>query len=298
MRLDQFISEKNNITRSQAQLFLKKELILVNWKTIKKSWFEINWDENIEIKDFPKQVFTAIPNKIPLDIIYENNDFLVINKDQWCQVYPWDEKNYSSTLLSWLRYYFLDKNEQILIENIWFVHRLDKDTSWLILIAKNKNTLSYFQKQFHDRKVKKVYLALVYWKLNSPWQINSPIWRSQIDRKKMSISKDWKNADTLFDIINYFPDINATLIKIEIKTWRTHQIRVHLSSIWFPIIWDNLYGNKIENDNIAKKVDTKYQLLHATYLKLTWQNWQVMTFVAIPKNKIINELVKVDSLFF
>lgn len=298
MRLDLYISEKNKITRSQAQLLLKKELVLVDWKKIKKPWFEINWNEEIIINSLPRQIFTAIPNKIPLDIIYENEDFLVLNKDCWVQVYPWDEQDFTWTLLSWLRYYFLDKNEQISIENIWFVHRLDKDTSWLLLIAKNKGTLSFFQKQFQERKVRKFYLAFVYWNIKSSWQINAPITRSKIDRKKMSVSKEWKIADTYFDIIDYFPQINSTLLKIEIKTWRTHQIRVHLSSIWHPVIWDYVYWNKKINDIFVKNFNINSHLLHSTYLQLTCQKWQVMSFLAKPKNEIFINNVKVDSLTF
>lgn len=290
MRLDLYISELKKITRSQSQNLIKKECINIDWKTIKKNAFEVSWEENFIIKDLPVKIFNAIATKMPLDIIFEDENLLVLNKDKWRQVHPWDEADMTWTLLSWLRYYFsnwekIAKNDnELSIENIWFIHRLDKDTSWTMLIAKNKKTLTFYQSQFAEREVEKIYLALVFWKVKKSWKINSPIWRSKVDRKKMAISEEWKNAITLFDSIEYFPELDATLLKVQILTWRTHQIRVHLSSIWLPILWDFIYWNTWLNKIIDKKYWINSQVLHSYKLSLKWQNGQILSFMSTPKN--------------
>lgn len=302
MRLDLYLSDLKWITRSQAQELIRKECININWKTIKKNAFEVSWEEEFKIKSLPSKEFNAKATKMPLDIVYENDDILVLNKDKWRQVYPWDEWDMENTLLSWLRYYFskkwiiADKDSDLTIEHIWFIHRLDKDTSWTLLISKNKKSLDFYQSHFADRNVKKFYLTLVYWKVDKSWKIDSPIWRSKNDRKKMSISEDWKEAITLFDPIEFYPELNATFLKVQILTWRTHQIRVHLSSIWFPILWDKIYWNEKINKDIEKKYWICSQVLHCHEVSLKWQDWQDLTFKSEPKNDFKKLWISTSSI--
>jgi len=290
MRLDLYISDLKWITRSQSQELIKKECIIIDWKTIKKNAFNVDWEEVFIIKDLPAKNFHALATKMPLDIVYEDEKILVLNKDKWKQVHPWDENDMTWTLLSWLRYYFspndtIAKNDnELLIDHIWFIHRLDKDTSWTLLISKNKESLTFYQTQFANREVEKIYLTLVYWKIEKPWKIDSPIWRSKVDRKKMAISEDWKNAITLFNPINFFPDLNVTLLKVQILTGRTHQIRVHLSSIWFPVLWDSVYWNNWINKDYEKKFWITSQVLHSYRISLKWQSWEQLTFLSSPKD--------------
>jgi len=284
MRLDIFISKQKNITRSQAQDLLRKECVKVNWKTIKKNWFEISWDEEIIIKEIPAKPFSAIATEMPIDVIFEDENLLVLNKEQWKQVYPWDEWDMTWTLLSWLRFYFskewkiADSDKDLKVEKIWFVHRLDKDTSWCLMIAKNVKTLNFYQKQFESRNVDKFYLAAVFWNVKNKWKIVWPIWRSKSDRKKMAVIQDWKEATTLFEPLEFFEKENITLLKVQILTWRTHQIRVHLSSIWFPIIWDSTYWNEKINQKIAWKYWIKKQMLHCLEMSIDWKNLEWKKF--------------------
>jgi len=300
MRLDNYIAEKLNITRSQAQNLLRKECVKVDWKTIKKNWFEIKWDENIEIKELPAKPHHAKATKMNIDVIFEDEDLLVLNKKQWVQVYPWDEWDMTWTLLSWLRYYFakdwinpekVETDNDLKVEKIWFIHRLDKDTSWCLMIAKNSESLAFYQKQFEKRGVEKFYLAVVIWRVVKKWKIDAPIWRSSKDRKKFAVVQDWRNAITLFEPIQYLEKENITLLKVQILTWRTHQIRVHLSSIWHAIVWDNVYWNEKINEKFKKKYWIEYQMLHCLEMTINWKNWEKQKFYAKPNENFYKVFV-------
>lgn len=289
MRLDIFVSEQKNITRSQAQDLLRKECVKVDWKTIKKNGFDLKWDEEIIIKEIPAKPFSALATKMPIDVIFEDENLLVLNKEQWRQVYPWDEWDMTWTLLSWLRFYFskewkiADSDKDLKVEKIWFIHRLDKDTSWCLMISKNTKTHEFYQKQFEKRNVDKFYLAAVFWNVKNKWKIEWPIWRSKSDRKKMAVVQDWREATTLFEPLEYLEKENITLLKVQILTWRTHQIRVHLSSIWFPIVWDSTYWNEKINKKIASKHWIEKQMLHCLEMFIDWKNWERQNFFTEPR---------------
>jgi len=208
---------------------------------------------------------------------------LVLNKRQWIQVYPWDEWDMTWTLLSGLRYYFakdwietedIKSDDDLTIEKIWYVHRLDKDTSWSLMIAKDSETLTFFQQQFEKRTVDKFYLAAVFWQVTKNWKIEAPLWRSKADRKKFAVTQDWRDAITLFEPIEYLEKENITLLRVQILTWRTHQIRVHLSSIWHSIIWDKTYWNDKINEKFRKKHWVDKQMLHCMEMFVDMKNWE------------------------
>ena len=221
---------------------------------------------------------------------------MVINKDRWRQVYPWDEWDMKNTLLSWLRYYYLKPDGTLSIEHLWFAHRIDKETTWVLLTTKNKNILTEIQNQFKDRTVKKIYLALVHWKVGQNGKIIAPIARSIQDRKKMVTTISGREAESDFDVVDYFDDLDITLLKVRIYTWRTHQIRVHLSSINLPIVWDAVYWNTKKNMLFSKKHWFNWQMLHAYYLELDkkiklWKH----KFIAPIKWDFMNLWIDIDT---
>lgn len=284
MRLDSHVSDFKNITKSQAQILIRKELVSIDWKIIKKNWFEVNWSEEIIIWDFPAQVFHALPTKMPIDVIYEDENILVINKQKGRQVYPGDENDMTNTLLSWLRHRYLVSQWRLSVEHIWFIHRIDKETTWVLMTSKNKKSLAFYQGLFQKRKVEKIYLSLVHWHPKNNWRVISPIWRSKSDRKKMTVTASWKEAESIFDVLGYFENLDISLLKVQILTWRTHQIRVHLSSIWFPVVWDSVYWIKHLNDKLEKNYWVIWQILHAYSLTIDKETKWAFTFIAQPND--------------
>ncbi len=291
MRLDVYVCDFKKISKNQAQILIRRELVSVDGKIIKKNWFEISWSEKIIIWDFPVQEFHALPTEMPIDVIYEDENILVINKEKGRQVYPWDENDMTSTLLSGLRNRYLVSKWRLSVEHIWFVHRIDKDTTWVLMTTKNKKSLAFYQNLFQKRKVKKIYLCFVHGHPKNNWRIVSPIWRSKDDRKKMSVRPDWKEAESIFDVLNYYEDLNISLLKVQIFTWRTHQIRVHLSSIWFPVVWDSVYWTKILNEKFEKTHWIVWQVLQAYRLEIASETGWAFRFIA----QISPEFLKLDS---
>ena len=294
MRLGNYVADLKWITRSQAQNLLKKECVEVDCKTIKKNGFSLIWNEEIFIKDLPIKLHSAQATKMTINVIFEDENLLVLNKRQWIQVYPWDEWDMTWTLLSGLRYYFakdwikqedIKSDADLKIEKIWFIHRLDKDTSWCLMISKDTETHSFYQKQFENREVDKFYLAAVNWNIVQKWRIEAPIWRSKKDRKKFTVVEDWRDATTLFEPIEYLEKDNITLCKVQILTWRTHQIRVHMASIGHSVVWDQTYWNDKINEKFRKKYQINKQMLHCLEMKILWLNWKKQKFVAeVPKD--------------
>lgn len=272
-RLDEFLSvvyEKSINNRSQAQKLVKQGCVTVNGEVIKKTGFLLSAGDKIEV--FMPEVVTvdAKPENIPLNIIEETDRFLVINKPAGLVVHP-GAGNYNGTLVSALLYHFGGKLEGLRLERLGIVHRLDKDTSGLLVVAKDAPAVEYLSAQFKDRKVKKKYIALLYGKLDPrEGTIISRIARHPVDRKKMGSYKEkGKRAETYYEVVDYYYDKSKpqnvySLVEVEIKTGRTHQIRVHMKSLGHPVVGDAVYtGRKMINQYIP----AKRQLLHAFYLK-------------------------------
>ena len=257
-RIDSFLSGKTDFTRTRIQQLIKDRNITVNGKPTKSS-YKIEENDEIII-EVPEVETTEIkPENIKIDIVYEDSDIAVINKQAGLVVHP-AHGHYSGTLVNALLYHIKDLsgiNGEI---RPGIVHRLDKDTSGLIVIAKNDKVHTALTEMFQEKKIRKTYLAILKGKLNkSEGKIVTQIGRDKNDRKKMTVIDDatkGKNAITNYRVIsqnNLF-----TLVKVNIETGRTHQIRVHMRYLGYPILGDSVYGRK---DN------EKRQMLHAYKLE-------------------------------
>ncbi len=259
-RLDTYISSVDtDITRTSAQRLIEDGNILVNGKNAKVS-YKIQENDKIlvEIPE-PKQIELKAQN-IPIEIIYEDSDIIVVNKPKGMVVHP-ANGNPDGTLVNAIMAICKDSLSGIGGEiRPGIVHRIDKDTSGLLIVAKNDNAHVKMSEQIKNHEVKKTYIALVrgVFKENEA-TIDMPIGRSTSDRKKMAVNKNGKNAITHIKVLKRFD--KYTLLKVNIETGRTHQIRVHLSHIGYPIVGDYTYSNgKNEFDVIG-------QCLHAQKLE-------------------------------
>lgn len=246
IRLDAYISKEiEDLSRSMIQKLLEDNKISVNGK-IEKPSYKVQEGDIIEVSiEEPKEVKIEAQD-IPLDIIYEDNDILVVNKQKGLVVHP-ANGNPDGTLVNAIMAHCKDSLSGIGGElRPGIVHRLDKDTSGLLIIAKNDKAHIQVSEQIKNREVKKTYIALVRGTIaEDEATINMPIGRSTKDRKKMAVTKNGKEAVTHFKVLNRFTTNKAsyTLLEIKIDTGRTHQIRVHMAEIGHPVIGDSVYSN-------------------------------------------------------
>ncbi|RJO60021.1 RluA family pseudouridine synthase [candidate division WS5 bacterium] len=257
-RLDTHISSLLGITRSQAQKKIRAGEIKVNEKTANPNKILIQGDMiAILDKKSPEKIKTAPKVKI----IHEDENIIVIDKDTGIVVYP-DSTHKSGTLLDAVR----GKIKITGSERPGVVHRLDKDTSGLIIFAKNEETERELKKILKERRLEKTYLALVQGKVvPKKGRIDIPIKRSEKDRKKMEASPSGRESLTEYEVIKYYK--NMTLMKIRLITGRTHQIRVHFAGIGYPVIGDKTYGSRYSviptPSVIPAKAGISRQFLHA-----------------------------------
>ena len=263
-RIDAYLSEKTEYSRTAIQRLIDEEKIKVNNKKEKSSYKVQNGDK-IEIEEEKAKEIELKAQDIPLEILYEDNDIIVVNKPQGMVVHP-ANGNPDGTLVNAIMSICKDSLSGIGGEiRPGIVHRLDKNTSGAIIIAKNDKAHIALSEELKNHEIKKTYIALVrgFVKENNA-TINMPIARSKKDRKKMDVDKNGKEAITHFKVIKRYQD--CTLLEINIETGRTHQIRVHLSHIGYPIIGDDVYSNGKNKWNIegqclhAKSLDFKHPI--------------------------------------
>ena len=241
MRLDAYISsKKTNLSRTNIQRLIEEGNVLVNGQK-KKISYKVQIGDNIEI-NIPKAKETSIKaENIPVEVVYEDNDIIVVNKPKGMVVHP-ANGNPDGTLVNAIMAMCKGSLSGIGGEiRPGIVHRLDKDTSGLLIIAKNDLAHINMSNQIKDRHVKKIYIALVKGNINeNEATINMPIGRSTKDRKKMAVRKDGKEAITHFKVLKRYK--NYTLLEVKIDTGRTHQIRVHMAEIGHPVVGDMVYS--------------------------------------------------------
>ena len=256
LRLDKALSIlKEQFSRSKIQEYIDNELILVNGK-IEKSSYKIKLNDEIVINDIPQTEYDLIPENIPLDIIYEDDDVLVINKQKGLVVHPGAGVN-SGTLANALKYHIDHLSSLNGTYRPGIVHRIDKDTTGLLIVAKNDYAHKFLSDQLVDHTLSRKYYALVLGKISEDnGKIIAPIGRDKNNRQKMCVDLiNGKEAITNFKVIKRFK--LYTLVECKLQTGRTHQIRVHFEYINHPVIGDEIYGKgnrKLINDG---------QLLHA-----------------------------------
>ena len=256
-RIDKFLVENTDYTRSKIQKMIETDNVLVNGNSIKSSYI-LKENDVIEIKDY-EEVTDIVPENIPLDIYYEDDDLIVVNKPSGMVVHP-APGNYTGTLVNALMYH--TNNLSTVNTNIrpGIVHRIDADTSGLLLVAKNDKAHNILAEAIQKKEVVREYIALVEGIIKEDTAtIDAPIGRDIHNRKKMCVTGDnSKEAVTHIRVLDRFSD--STLIRCKLETGRTHQIRVHLSYIEHPVVNDPVYGRR-------KLIDPKFgQMLHAEKL--------------------------------
>ena len=251
IRLDTYLASELDISRSKIQKLLEEDKIKVNGKSTKAS-YKVCTDDVITINSELDYSIDIKGEDIPLDIVYENDDLLVINKKSGMVVHP-APGNYSGTLVNALLGKYNLSNDNI---RPGIVHRLDKDTSGLMLVAKNDWTHDKLSKMIKDKDVKRIYLALVDGVINhDTGTIDAPIGRDVKDREKMTVTDvNSKEAKTNFKVLKRYK--NHTLIECILDTGRTHQIRVHMKYIGHPVTNDPLYG-KCFNKEFGQMLHSK-----------------------------------------
>ena len=258
-RIDKYIAEKQGISRVAVQRLIEEENILVNGKATKSSYLTQVGDvvtiQIPEVKEIGLQ-----PQELPLDVIYEDEDIIVINKAKGMVVHP-AAGNPDGTLVNAIMAHCKGKLSGIGGElRPGIVHRLDKDTSGLLVIAKNDKAHLAMSEQIQNREVKKTYLALVKGIVpENEATIKMPIGRSNKDRKKMAVTPKGKEAITHFKVLERFE--KYTYLEVKIETGRTHQIRVHMAEIGHPVVGDMVYSNG------KNEFQIEGQMLHAHRLE-------------------------------
>lgn len=265
VRLDAYIAKKReDLSRMMVQKLIENGNVLVDGKKRKIS-YKVQVGEVIEL-DIPEAKETGVKAEdIPLDIVYEDEDIIVVNKPKGMVVHP-ANGNPDGTLVNAIMAHCKGSLSGIGGEiRPGIVHRLDKDTSGLLIVAKNDKAHINMSEQIKNREVKKIYIALVRGVVpENEATINMPIGRSTKDRKKMAVRKDGKEAITHFKVLKRYA--NYTLLEVKIDTGRTHQIRVHMAEIGHPVVGDMVYSNGKNEFGIqgqmlhAKSLDFKHPI--------------------------------------
>ncbi|AKL95551.1 pseudouridine synthase, RluA family [Clostridium aceticum] len=259
VRLDLYISEQyEDLSRSYLQKLIKEELVKVN-KKLEKSKYIVKEGDEVEVLVPPPRELDIKPQNIPIDIIYEDEDMVIVNKPQDMVVHP-AVGNYENTLVNALLYHCEGKLSSINgVIRPGIVHRIDKDTSGLLMVAKNNVAHRKLAEQLKEHSITRRYHAIALGNIKeSKATIDAPIGRHPTQRLKMAVVENGRNAVTHIQVLERFK--GYTYIEAKLETGRTHQIRVHLSYIKHPLLGDEVYGGKSTKFNLAG------QVLHAKVL--------------------------------
>lgn len=283
IRIDKYLLDKLDISRNKIQKLINDNNILVNGKSVKASYI-VRVDDLIECDFEYKEKIDILPEDIPLDIVYEDDDLLVVNKPSGMVVHP-AVGNYSHTLVNALMYHCNNLSQVNGVIRPGIVHRIDADTSGLLLVAKNDMAHLDLAKQISEKSVKREYITLVDGVIKEDTAtIDAPIGRDVKNRKKMCVTADnSKDAITNIRVIERYK--NSTLITCSLLTGRTHQIRVHMNYIGHSVINDPVYGSK-------KLIDPLFgQMLHARKIGFVHpRTHEYMEFSCEPPDKFLDIL--------
>ena len=257
IRIDSYLAEYLDESRSKVLKMLKDRSILVNGKEVKASYC-LRENDIVTIKDYEELPMTAEPEKMDLDIVYEDDDVIVVNKANGVVVHP-AVGNETGTLVNGLLYHSKELSSLNGEFRPGIVHRIDADTTGLLMVAKNDKAHAILSEQLSKKETTRVYYALVWGRINhDTGTIDAPIGRDSKDRKKMAVTAtNSKTAITHFKVLERYKDV--TLIECRLETGRTHQIRVHMNYINHPIVNDPVYGRR-------KLINETGQCLHAKTL--------------------------------
>lgn len=261
-RLDIYLSDNlEQYTRSYIKKLIEDKEILVNNKSV-KSGYSLKLNDEILVNEIKVQVSDIEPKKIDIDIIFEDDDIIIVNKEKGMTVHP-GSGNYTDTLVNSLMFSHKDRLSTInSVIRPGIVHRIDKDTTGILVVAKNDNAHKMLSEQFKEHTIKREYVAIVKGILKEDnITVDQPIGRSTQDRKKMCVTdKNSRNCITHVTVVKRFYNSKMTLIKAVLETGRTHQIRVHMKYLGSPLLGDLTYGS--EN----KLFKVKGHMLHARLL--------------------------------
>ncbi len=303
-RLDEFLVKQEGIhSRSFASKLIKNGNVKINGSIEVRPSYKLSAGDLVEaiIEDLMPEI-KVLPEEVPFKVLYEDDYILILDKPAGVVVHP-GAGNWNGTLVSGLVNHWgkipegLDKNRP------GIVHRLDKDTSGLMLIAKNARAVAYYSDLFKQHKIQKKYIALVYGKVPERiGDISSNIARHPVDRKKMTVvdPQEGRYAETHYKVIGYYvnpkdPKNTYTLVEVLLKTGRTHQIRVHFKHLGYPLVGDRVYsGRRLR----GLYPEASRQLLHAYSLKFEDIKGDHLHFKALPPsdfNNYLKSLVKIDD---
>lgn len=256
-RLDSYLSNKLDISRSKVKKLIDENKIRVNDKLVKSS-YKIKENDLITIEEIKEEEMNIKKENIPLEIVYEDDDVIVVNKPNKMVVHP-APGNYSGTLVNALLYHFNSLSDINGSIRPGIVHRIDAETTGLLMVAKNNKAHEILAKELEEKKTYRKYIALVHGVImHDTGTIDAPIGRDENDRKKMKVTDiNSKEAITHFKVLERYN--KATLIELRLETGRTHQIRVHMNYIGYPVVNDPVYGKR-------KIIDDTGQCLHAKEL--------------------------------
>ena len=295
-RLDLYVSEVSGSTRSGAQVLIDGGCVLVNGKEESKN-YRLRLGDTVEINMPEPKELEVEPENIPLNIVYEDDSIIVINKPSGMVVHP-ANGNESGTLVNALLYHCKESLSGINgVIRPGIVHRIDKDTSGLLVVAKTDEAHIFLSSLLKDHGIKRVYHAILAGHLKEErGTVNAPIARHPVDRKKMAVVKGGKEAVTHYTVIAEYPSF--TYAKMELETGRTHQIRVHMSHIGHPIIGDTVYGGGKTPFEKANASLLDGQILHAKELSFPHpKTKEIMHFECdLPDNfkELLNRLEKLN----
>lgn len=270
-RLDKALADLTELSRSQASEQIKAGLVLVNGRA-QKAKYAVKAGDKVTYELPQEEILDCLPQDLPLDIVYEDEDVAVVNKPQGMVVHP-SAGHPTGTLVNALLFHIKDLSTINGVVRPGIVHRIDKDTSGLLMIAKNDRAHQFLADELKEKKSLRQYLAIVHGNLpNDRGVIEAPIGRSDKDRKKQAVTAKGKPALTHFQVLERFGDYS--LLQLTLETGRTHQIRVHMAYIGHPVAGDPLYAPK-------KTLKGQGQFLHAETLAFTHPvSGQLMRFSA------------------